>query len=71
MNGGSLIVDGSIAASSLTTVTNGATLSGNGTVGTTLVNTGATFAPGPSGAPGTMTVAGNLAFQPGSMYVVK
>jgi autotransporter-associated beta strand protein len=70
VNAGSLIVDGSIAVSSLTTVNNGATLGGNGTVGTTLINTGATLAPGPSGAPGTMTVAGNLTFQSGATYVV-
>jgi autotransporter-associated beta strand protein len=68
VNAGSLIVDGSIAASSLTTVNNGATLGGNGTVGTTLINTGATLAPGPSGAPGMMTVAGNLALQSGATY---
>jgi outer membrane autotransporter protein len=29
------------------------------------------FSPGPAGAPGTMTVAGNLAFQSGALYVVQ
>ena len=70
VNGGSLIVNGSIAASSLTTVNDGATLGGNGIVGTTLVNAVAMLAPGPSGGAGTMTVAGNLTFQPGATYVV-
>ena len=71
VNAGSLIVDGSIAASSLTTVNNGATLGGNGIVSTTIVNAGAALAPGPSvGAPGALTVSGNLTFQPGATYIV-
>jgi autotransporter-associated beta strand protein/T5SS/PEP-CTERM-associated repeat protein len=81
VNGGALRVDGSIASSTLTTVHSGATLTGTGTVGATQVDTGGTFAPG-SGtfggssantppAPGSsMTVAGNLAFQTGSFYLV-
>jgi autotransporter-associated beta strand protein len=69
--GGALEVDGSIATSSLTTVANGALLTGTGTVGKLQVNGGAMFAPGTPGAPGTsMTVAGNLAFQPGAQYFV-
>ena len=71
INGGGLIVNGSIASSSLTTVNSGATLGGSGTVGTTMINAGGTFAPGPSGTPGSMTVAGNLAFQSGALYVVQ
>src|SRR5262249_49600361 len=71
VSGGALIVNGSIAASSLTTVDNGATLGGTGTVGNTQINGGGIFAPG-SGAPGTsMTVAGNLAFQSGALYLVQ
>ena len=47
-------------------------LGGSGTVGTTTsVLGGGTFAPGPSGTPGTMTVTGNLAFQSGALYVVQ
>jgi hypothetical protein len=70
VNDGSLIVNGSIAASSLTTVNDGATLGGNGVVGRTLINAGGSLAPGPSGLGGTLTVAGNLAFQSGAAYVV-
>ena len=70
INSGALIVDGSIA-NSATTVNNGGTLAGTGTVGNVTVANGGTFAPGPS-APGTsMTVAGNLAFQSGALYVIQ
>jgi autotransporter-associated beta strand protein len=71
VNAGALIVDGSIASSSLTSVSSGATLGGSGTVGPTIINAGGTFAPGSAGAPGAMTVAGNLAFQSGALYVVQ
>jgi autotransporter-associated beta strand protein len=71
VNAGTLDVDGSIAPSSLLTVNNGGTLIGTGTVGNTQINSGAVFAPGAAGTPGTsMTVAGNLAFQPGAIYQV-
>ena len=70
INGGALIVNGSIASSS-TTVNSGAALLGSGTVGTTQVNAGGLLVPGPVGTPGTMTVAGNLAFQSGAFYVVQ
>ena len=65
---GALVVNGSIA-NSVVTVNAGATLSGIGTVGATTINSGGTFAPGNS--PGTMTVAGNLAFQSGALYLVQ
>jgi autotransporter-associated beta strand protein len=71
VNAGALIVDGSIASSSLTSVSSGATLGGSGTVGPTIINAGGTFAPGSAGAPGAMTVAGNLAFQSGALYIVQ
>jgi hypothetical protein len=46
-------------------------LTGTGTVGNTTIANGGTFAPG-STAPGTfMTVAGNLAFQSGALYLVQ
>jgi YVTN family beta-propeller protein/autotransporter-associated beta strand protein len=71
VNDGVLEVDGSIATSSLTSVNSGATLTGIGAVGNSRINAGGTFAPGTAGVPGTsMTVAGNLAFQPGALYVV-
>jgi autotransporter-associated beta strand protein len=71
VNGGFLQVDGSIASSIQTTVNIGAALTGIGTVGNTTVASGGIFAPG-SGVPGTfMTVAGNLAFQSGALYLVQ
>ena len=76
MNAGALIVNGSIASSSLTTVNSNAALIGSGTVGTTQVNAGGFLVPGPVGppgtiTPGTLTVAGNLAFQSGAFYFVQ
>ena len=68
IDGGTLIVNGSIANSPVM-VNPGATLAGTGTVGPTTINSGGIFAPGNS--PGTMTVAGNLAFQSGALYVVQ
>jgi uncharacterized protein with beta-barrel porin domain len=71
VNGGTLQVDGSIASSSLTTVNASAALTGTGTVGNTLIASGAMFAPG-SGTPGSfMTVSGNLAFQSGAQYLIE
>jgi autotransporter-associated beta strand protein len=71
VNGGILQVDGSIASSSLTTVNANSALTGSGTVGNTLIASGAMFAPG-NGTPGTfMTVSGNLAFQSGALYLVE
>ena len=67
--GGVLDVEGSIASSVLTTVNAGGALSGAGTVGNTVIAPGGIFLPGNS--PGTfMTVAGNLAFQSGALYLV-
>jgi autotransporter-associated beta strand protein len=71
INGGILEVDGSIATSSLTSVNANASLTGIGTVGNTQISAGGIFAPG-SGTPGSsMTVAGNLAFQSGAIYLVQ
>jgi len=71
VDGGALIVNGSNVTSSLTTVNAGGTLAGTGTGGNTQINSGGIFAPG-SGSPGTaMTVAGNLAFQSGAIYLVQ
>jgi autotransporter-associated beta strand protein len=72
VNGGTLQVDGSIASSILTSVNNGGTLAGIGTVGATQINAGGTLAPGTPGVPGgAMTVSGNLAFQSGAIYLVQ
>ena len=71
MNGGVLDVEGSIASSSLTTVNASAALTGAGIVGNTEIATGGIFLPG-NGTPGSFTtVAGNLALQPGSLYLVQ
>jgi uncharacterized protein with beta-barrel porin domain len=51
-------------------VVNAGTLGGTGTLGNTVVGNGATLMPG-NGTPGSsMTVAGNLAFQSGAMFLV-
>jgi autotransporter-associated beta strand protein len=76
VNAGTLIVNGAILPSSLTTVESGATLGGIGIVGSTIINAGGRLAPGPPGAPGTMRVDGltpatNLAFQSGAIYLVQ
>src|SRR5665213_1916501 len=68
--GGILDVEGSIATSSLTTVNAGGALTGAGTVGNAAIAGGGIFLPG-NGPPGTFTtVAGNLAFQSGALYLV-
>ena len=67
---GVLQLNGSIASSSQTEVLSGAVLQGTGTVGTLQVNSGGTFAPG-STPVSSMTVAGNLAFQSGAIYLVQ
>jgi hypothetical protein len=71
VNGGTLLVNGNLTSASSTTVNNGGTLGGTGTVTSTTVNAGATLAPGPSGGIGTLNVAGNLAFQSGAIYLVQ
>jgi autotransporter-associated beta strand protein/T5SS/PEP-CTERM-associated repeat protein len=70
VSGGALIVTGSIANSPVT-VGNGAVLTGIGTVGAATVLSGGTFAPGPTGTPGAMSINGNLAFQSGAVYLVQ
>jgi uncharacterized protein with beta-barrel porin domain len=70
ISGGTLNVNGTLANSTMT-VNSGGTLSGTGTVGTTTINNGGTFLPG-NGTPGSsMTIAGNLAFQSGALYLVQ
>jgi autotransporter-associated beta strand protein len=66
INGGALVVDGSIV--SPTTVNAGGTLAGIGAVGATSVASGGTLSPGHNGI-GTLTVNGNLAFATDATYV--
>jgi autotransporter-associated beta strand protein len=72
INQGTLQLDGTIT--SAVTVNSGGTFSGNGTVdpATVTINSGAVFAPGLPGQPGTfMTINGSLAFQSGAIYLVQ
>ena len=62
---GTLIVDGSIAGSTVT-VNNGGTLAGSGTVGGIVLNVGSTLSPGNS--PGTLNVLSNAVWNPGANY---
>ena len=67
---GTLQVNGALPNSTMTVAGSG-TLTGTGTVATTRVNAGATFAPGNGTSASSMTVNGNLAFQSGSLYLVQ
>lgn len=67
VSAGRLLVNGSIASSSLTTVEAGGTLGGSGTLGNTSVNAGGILSAGNS--PGTLTVAGDLTLNAGSISV--
>jgi autotransporter-associated beta strand protein len=69
INDGVLVVNGSIAPSSLTTVSANAMLTGTGTVGNLQVD--GVFAPGNGTPASSMTVAGSLAFSSGAQYVVQ
>jgi autotransporter-associated beta strand protein len=71
VNGGVLQVDGSIESSSQTTVNANGTLAGAGTVGNTTIASGGIFAPGNTTPGSFITVAGNLAFQSGALYLVQ
>jgi uncharacterized protein with beta-barrel porin domain len=64
---GTLLVNGALPNSTMT-VSAGATLGGNGTVGTTTIN-GGTLSPGNS--IGTLNVQGNLVFTAASSYLVE
>ncbi|MGX4802422.1 autotransporter outer membrane beta-barrel domain-containing protein [Bradyrhizobium guangdongense] len=70
VNGGVLQVEGSIASSSLTTVNAGGALAGSGIVGNAVIASGGILLPGSGPAGSAMTIAGNLAFQSGALYLV-
>jgi len=66
VTGGTLVVTGKIGAVAVTS----GTLQGTGTVGTTTIASGSTLSPGVNGAPGTLSVSGDLTMAAGSNYVV-
>jgi T5SS/PEP-CTERM-associated repeat protein len=68
VNGGTLLVNGSIASSALTTVNAGGTLGGTGFVGNTSIS-GGTLSPGNS--VGAITIQGNLVLTAASTYMVE
>lgn len=70
VNGGLLVVDGSIASSILTTVNASGRLTGVGGVGVTQINAGGLVAPGAIASPGTSMTLTSLAMQSGAQYVV-
>jgi outer membrane autotransporter protein len=68
--GGTLAVNGSIVSSPSVFVYPGGILAGTGTVGSTTVFTAGTLAPGTGiGTTGTLKVARDLLFEPGSQYL--
>jgi outer membrane autotransporter protein len=69
VDAGTLIVNGSIVTSSLTTVGSGATLEGTGVLGATAVESGGIHAPGNS--IGTQTVTGPYLLQPGAILEIE
>jgi autotransporter-associated beta strand protein len=68
VDGGVLDVVGTISDP---TVNAGGELTGTGTVAATQVNAGGIFAPGDGSAGTSMTIAGNLAFASGAIYLVQ
>jgi autotransporter-associated beta strand protein len=71
VDGGTLLVTGSIANSAFVVVDTGATLGGTGTVAQTFLTGGATLAPGLPTALGTLTVNDGLFFCSCTFYNVK
>jgi autotransporter-associated beta strand protein len=68
VNGGVLDVVGTISDP---TVNAGGTLMGTGTVAATQINAGGIFAPGDGTAGTSLTIAGNLAFASGAIYLLQ
>ena len=66
VNGGKLIVNGTLGTNSSVTVANGGALGGSGSAGTTTIQNGGTIAPGNS--PGTLSITGNLVWNSGANY---
>jgi len=70
VDGGILRVDGSIASSSLTSVSGVGLLMGTGTVGSTTIGSGGSLLGGNGTAGTSLAISGNLAFQSGATYLV-
>jgi autotransporter-associated beta strand protein len=71
VNGGTLLVNGSLASANTIFVSPGATLGGTGTLPSTFLDDGATLAPGTPATIGTLTVNTILLFCNCSVYSVK
>jgi autotransporter-associated beta strand protein len=71
VNGGTLLVNGSLASAGTVFVSPGATLGGTGTLPSTFLDDGATLAPGTPTTIGTLTVNTILLFCNCSVYSVK
>jgi uncharacterized protein with beta-barrel porin domain len=71
ISGGTLVVDGTLANSTMT-VSAGGTLAGSGIIGNTVI-TGGTLAPGSAGGNvfGPLSVLGNLSFTAASTYMIQ
>ena len=70
LNAGTLQVDGSIAASPLTYIGSGASLTGSGTVGGIVALAGSSISPGSAGNPyGALRANGPVTFSPGSSFI--
>ena len=70
VNGGFLDIEGTIATSSLLTVSAGGALTGAGIVGNATIASGGIFQPG-NGFGTSTSVQGNLALQSGALYLVQ
>lgn len=70
LQGGTLLVEGSMAGTGFSNLDNAATLGGTGTVGSIEMLNGGTVAPG-SAAIGTLNVAGDVLFGAGSTFAVE
>jgi uncharacterized protein with beta-barrel porin domain len=72
VNAGTLVVNGNLASAAVMFVNPGGTLSGTGTVPFTLLDNGATLAPGPLGTgTGMLTIKDRVLFCTCSIYAVK
>lgn len=71
ITGGALVVNNPGSLSHSVVTVSGGALEGDGTIGGIVANSGGTVAPGSDGFMGNLKVNGNVAFNPGSTYLVK